>query len=333
MRNLFVKGLAFLLALTLVFTPGMVRLALAQDDSDGAPQDQVKTLQQLAQKGYLGDKKDAFLSAKNPGDDDITDALVTIYQGLSQLDLKNLKPDDPIYKVDDLKALHQLVEDKKEDILARKVSAWKFEKRIEKMMGLLDPSAAPASTASAAAQAEEKPAPLPTATPIPGPSKEEVDQLRDELKDLSKKTTDMQDSLEKRLAATQKSNGDLKQSNDELEKMNADSQEQLKLVKKLMDQVQADLQKTDEHLETVAQKANEKSITDTELQQELEVMHKDVRDNSQDVSILKQEVAKLDKSGEKAGQSPLDDILGSKWLAGGALVVGVTALIISLTRK
>jgi len=308
---------------------------MAQDNSDAAPQDQVKTLQKLAQKGYLGDKKDYYQSAKNLGDDDITDGLVKIYQALSQLDLNGLKPGDPTYQTDDLRSLHQLVEDKKEDILARKISAWKFEKRIEKMMSLLDPSATPTSTASAAPPPEEKaaPAPSPTATPVPGPSREEVNELMSELKDLSKKTTELQDTYEKKLADTQKSNEELKQSNDELEKTNAASQEQLKLVKKLMDQVQGDLQKTDEHLETVSKKANEKAITDTELQQELRVMHKDVRDNSQDVSILKQEVAKLDKSGEKAGQSSLDDFLSKNGLAGGALLVGVAALIVSLTRK
>ena len=336
MRNLFIKILSLVLALSLVFTPGMVRSALAQADADGAPQDQVATLKQLAQKGYLGDKKDYYLTAKSLGDDDVTDALVKVYQGLSQLDLGKLKPGDDAYQLDDLKALHQLVEDKKEDILARKVSAWKFEKRIEKMMALLgaDASTNPAATSPLGDEKDKAASlPVPTSTPLPGASKEEVEQLRDQLKDLSKKTADMQDSYEKKLAEMQKSNDGLKESNDELDKSNAASQEQLKLVKKLMDQVQSDLQRTDERLETVSKKATEKNITDTELLQKLEVMRKDVRDNTQDVSILKQEVAKLDKSGEKAGQSPIDEILTSPYVAGGALLVGVTALVIALTRK
>jgi hypothetical protein len=105
------------------------------------------------------------------------------------------------------------------------------------------------------------------------------------------------------------------------------------LVKNLLDRVQEDLQKTQARLEQVAQKAEEKNITDTELEQELTVMHKDMRDNVQDVSILKQEVAKLDKSGEVKGENVLDQMLDSKWLSGGALVVGVAALIVALTNK
>jgi heme oxygenase len=107
----------------------------------------------------------------------------------------------------------------------------------------------------------------------------------------------------------------------------------LKLVKNLLERVQDDLKKTDNRLEETAKKASEKNISDTELEQELTVMHKDVRDNTQDVSILKQEVAKLDKSTSVAGQSPLDEVLGSKYVAGGALLVGLAALIISLSRK
>ena len=41
----------------------MVSMALAQDakDSDAAPDEEVHAIQQLAKKGYLGDKKDFFI--------------------------------------------------------------------------------------------------------------------------------------------------------------------------------------------------------------------------------------------------------------------------------
>jgi len=327
MRSLSAKSLVLLMVGTLVLTPGLVQALFAQDDSDAAPQDQVQTLQQLAQKGYLGDKKDYYSAAKGLTDDDITDGLVKIYQALAQLDLSTLKPGDKTYQTGDLQALHQLVEDKREDILARKVSAWKFERRLEKMMALLDPKATPVATAQAA------PMPTPTVTPVPGPSREELEELKGALKDLSKRTDDMREAFDQKTGALQKSNDELSRANEDFKAGDAQTQEQLKLVKKLLDQVQDDLKKMGDRLDMVAQKANEKNITDTELQQDLEVLHKDVRDNTQDVSILKQEVAKLDRSSEKAGQSPLDDLLASKWLAGGALAVGLTALVISLTRK
>jgi uncharacterized coiled-coil DUF342 family protein len=100
-----------------------------------------------------------------------------------------------------------------------------------------------------------------------------------------------------------------------------------------MDRVQDDLNKASQRLDEVSKKASEKTLTDTEFQQDLTVMHKDIRDNTQDLSVLKQQIAKLDKTGEEKNRSSLDDLLGSKWVAGGALLVGVTALVVSLTRK
>jgi hypothetical protein len=57
-----------------------------------------------------------------------------------------------------------------------------------------------------------------------------------------------------------------------------------------------------------------------------------MRDNVEDVSVLKQQVAKLDKSGEVSHENVLDQVLDSKYLAGGALLVGVAALIVALTN-
>ncbi len=150
---------------------------------------------------------------------------------------------------------------------------------------------------------------------------------------MNKKTADLQDTYDKKFQAFEKNDDDITKNDGELKTADADLEEQLKLVKKLLDHVQEDLTKTGDRLDQVAQKASEKTITDTELEQELTIMHKDLRDNSQDVTILKEEVAKLDKTNAEQGQSPLDELLSSKWLAGGALAVGLTALVISLTKK
>jgi len=333
------KLLAVVLTALLTLTPGMIQRAWAQDDDNSASPEELAVVQKLAQQGYLADKKDFYLSAKSLTDDDVTDALVKIQGQLAAVDLKGLKPGDAVYRLEDLKALLSLVKEKSDDIVARKVSAWKFEKRVEKMIALLGPGA---STDAAAPEAKPQPtpeaqaaAPQPTATAtaVPGPSREEVAQLRSDLKDLAKKTADLQLVYDKRMENFQTNEDEIKKGSDENKAVNADIQEQLKLVKNLLDHVQADLGKTNDRLELVSQKASEKSVNDTELEQELTIMHKDLRDNSQDVSILKREVAKLDKSGEEKGQSPLDDLLTSKWLSGGALVVGLTALVISLTRK
>ena len=187
-------------------------------------------------------------------------------------------------------------------------------------------AAIPPTQAPTASPTPAPPTPTATPTPIPGPTKQEFDALKATLQDLSAKTGDMQKNFDLKMA-------DLSQNNSDLQKAGASQKEEMELVKKLLDRVQGDLQKTDARLEQVAQKAEEKNVSDTELEQELTIMHKDIRDNVQDVSVLKQEVAKLDKSGEVKGENVLDQILDSKWLAGGALVIGLGALVVALTRK
>ncbi len=346
---LVVKPFRFFLVSVLVFslilTPRLVQAAFAQEDAaapESASAEDFKTIQILAKNGYLGDKKDFYLSAKTITDDQVVDALMKANETLAQLDLKTVKPGKGNFRVEDLKALLAMVKERSEDIVARKGSAWTFRRKIERVIAVLAPEREkPAEEAPKVAEkAEAAPAPLPTATPIPGPNREEWNGMKDDLKGLSKMVGELKDVLDKKIDGLQKSNDEIKLVNGEIKASNrenstavAENQEQLRLVKRLMEKVQEDLKKTDDHLELVEKKAGEKTITDTELQQELNIMHKDLRDNSQDVSILKQQVAKLDKSGEKAGESPLDSALGSKWLAGGALLVGLTALILTITKK
>jgi hypothetical protein len=328
--------LVVFLACLLVLSPRMVQMALAQDDTDTAPPGEIQTLHRLADKGYLGDKKDFYLSAKALTEDDITDALLKIRDQLALVDLKTIQPGDKNYQVEDLKDLLALVIDKSEDIRDRQASAWKFRKRVEKMIALLAPAsvdATPAFVTLATPPPTATPQPAPTATPVPGPTREEWNQMKDDVRDLAKKTADLQEAYDKKIQVLEKNDDDIEKSDGELKTGDADLEEQLKLVKKLLDHVQDDLAKTGDRLDQVAQKASEKAMTDTELEQELTIMHKDLRDNSQDVTILKEEVAKLDKANSDQGQSPLDQLLSSKWLAGGALAVGLTALVVSLTRK
>jgi hypothetical protein len=336
MKSFLRHSLILLLTFILIFSPRMVQMALAQDDTDSAPAEEIRTLQLLAKKGYVGDKKDYYLSAKVLTEDDVTDALLKIKDQLALVDLKTLQPGDKNYQVEDLKALLALIINRSEDIRDRQISAWKFRKRVEKMIAILAPdsvNATPAVILVPSPQPTETPKPAPTATPIPGPTHEEWNQMKDDMKDLVTKTSDLQDAYDKKIQTLQKNDDDVTKDDGELKTTDADLQEQLKLVKKILDHVQDDLSKTGDRLDQVAQKASEKAITDTELEQELTILHKDLRDNSQDVTILKEEVAKLDKTNAEAGQSPLDQFLNSKWLAGGALVVGLAALTVSLTRK
>ena len=334
MRKHLKRILVLSLVSILVLTPRMIGLAFAQDAPEAASSDDLKAIQQLAKKGYLGDKKDPYLSAKTLTDDQVTDALIAIYGRLKEVDLKSLSPQNGDYKLEDLALLQQMVNDRSEEIRAKKVSSWTFNNRLKKMIAAVSPAdTGDAAATPAASTTVPTPAPASTPTPVPGPSRAEWDDMKNTLKDLSKKLADLQETYDKKMDAVQKSNEENKTVVADVKSGNADNLEQLKLVKRLLEQVQDNIKKTDDRLDEVSKKASQKSITDIQLQQELDIMHKDLRDDTQDVSILKQEVARLDKTNEQAGQSPLEDLLGSKWVAGGALVVGLTALVIALTRK
>ena len=328
MKTVIIRSVALLLVFCISLGPDLARMAWAQDKADSASDEEIQTIQQLAKAGYLGDKKETYLLAKTLTDEDVTNALIIMDTNILKVDLRGLKPGDERYRPEDLKALLSLVKDREEDIRAQKVSAWIFEHRLQKMIEALAPGEAKSAVA-AEPTPTAVPSPVvlapPTPTPIPGPNRYEWDEMKDSLKDQSKRLVELEDKVEKKMAVVEATNTEIKTSYTEV-------QEQLKLVQKLIDRVQGDQKKLEDRVEEVGKKANEKAVTDDELKQELTLLRKDLRDNKQDVSILKQEVAKLDAP-EKDHPSALDDILGSKWVAGGALLVGITALVVAFTRK
>jgi hypothetical protein len=343
MKPFYSKFLAGFLVLTMIFTPGMVGLLLAQDATQtpiqtptAASDDEIQTIQQLAKAGYLGDKKDYYLSSQTLTEDDITNAIVIADVSLMAVDIKQITPGNSAYQISDLQSLLDLVTDKSADIRAKKVSAWKLENRLEKMIALLSAAPTEQSTAEVVSTpAAVTPTPTdtpipatPTATPIPGPSRQEFSDLKESFKTLNDKLSSLQSDFDKKADSIQT----LQKSDTDIQSTNADIQEQLKLVKKLLDRVQDDLAKSEERIGDVEKKVEEKMVTDTEMQQEITVMHKDVRDDTEDISVLKEEVAKLDKA-DVDSHNPIDDFLSSKWLPGGALIVGLAALTVSLVRK
>jgi Fe2+ transport system protein B len=220
-----------------------------------------------------------------------------------------------------------MVDDYSDLLHDRKISTWLYENRVKKMIQALAPAAdavtpmpspsptAPVPTAAVA----------PTATALPGPTLGDINALQDKLKDLDQRFADLQVKYDQRLQ-DEDSNDQLLKSKDQ------ERQDEMKLVKNLMDTYESNLQKVNERLDQVSDKANQKTMTDEELEQELTILHKDLRDNTQDLTILKQQVSQLDAP-QKVQQDPLDDFLTSKWLAGGALLVGLAALTVGLTKK
>jgi hypothetical protein len=317
---------AFLIALVMVLGPFPAQWVFAQTADSTASADEVQEIQHLAQAGYL-DAKTIDLTAKTMSEDQVADALAAIQDHLKSIDLKSLQSGNTPYQTADLEALLQMVDDYSDLLHDRKISTWLYENRVKKMIQALAPAAdavtpmpspsptAPVPTAAVA----------PTATALPGPTLGDINALQDKLKDLDQRFADLQVKYDQRLQ-DEDSNDQLLKSKDQ------ERQDEMKLVKNLMDTYESNLQKVNERLDQVSDKANQKTMTDEELEQELTILHKDLRDNTQDLTILKQQVSQLDAP-QKVQQDPLDDFLTSKWLAGGALLVGLAALTVGLTKK
>ncbi len=331
MKSFRSKFIAFFLAVQFFIVPVVATLALAQDvtASPAATDDEVQTIQQLAKNGYLGDKKDYYLKAQNLTEDDITDAILKANETIMAIDMKDYQNQKGNYRIEDLQTLLDLVKDKAANIRSRKVSAWKLENRLEKMIALstLVPALDAGTVVPPVPTATSVPF-TPTATPIPGPTRAEFNSLKESMDLLDHKLADVQTDLYKKADAIQT----LQANGQDLKMGQADIQEQLKLVKKLLDRVQEDVKRSEDHLTEMDNKIDKKLVTDTEMRQELTVMHKDLRDDTEDISVLKEQVAKLDKT-DYGPKNPVDEFLASKWLPGGALVVGLTALVLELVRK
>jgi len=314
--------LVSLMAGALALGPAPAQWLFAQNAPAMASQDETKTVQHLAQAGYL-DPKGLDMTAPTFTEDQVTDALIAIQDRLKAVDLKKLP--SGAYQLEDLQALEQLVEDYSDLLRDRKVSAWLYENRVKKMMQALG-TAAP-STPATPLVTPTAATPSPTATLVPpsGPTLGDLNALQDKLKDMGQRMADLQARYDQKLQ-DEDSSAQLLRAKDQ------ERQDEMKLVKNLMDTYEANLQKVNERLDQVSQKADQKTLSDEELQQELTIMHKDLRDNTQDLTVLKQQVALLDAP-QKAQQDPLDDFLTSKWLAGGALLVGLAALTVGLTKK
>ncbi len=326
MRHRAGRFLSGFLVFLLCMGPDLLRGVWAQGDAGGAADGEVRTLQRLARSGYLGDKADYYLSHKALSDEDVVNALIAIDANILKVDLKGLKPGDKRYQPGDLQSLLEMVQDRSEDIRAEKVSAWAFQHKLQKMIAILAPSESPDTPpAASAAPTVSAPPPSPTPTPVPGPSREELNEVKGDLRDLSKRLRELQERYEKRMDEMEMSNGQMRAANGKL-------REPSNLVQTLLDRVQADQKRIGDRLDEVDKKAGEKNVTDAELERDLTLMRKDLRDNTQDISVLKQQVEKLNMPDKENG-TPLDQALNSKWLAGGALLVGLTALVISLTRK
>jgi chromosome segregation ATPase len=156
-------------------------------------------------------------------------------------------------------------------------------------------------------------------------------QTQEKLQTLQTQTTHIQDQVER----LQSEAALRAKAADEAEKARSEDREAQREEARLLKQLVEDLQEGQKRLETqlaaVDKKAETKRLDDQELRDSLTLMRKDLRDNAQDVSVLKQKVEKL-MAPEKSNAKPLDKALGSKWLPGAAVLLAIGAVAIAASK-
>ncbi len=322
--------------------------AVTESQTVPAPELQVAVLKNLS-KFNLFEATRSFAEMKKPTEGDVTDALIAAYPIVRTIDASVLKQDPAGPTAGDWAALLGLVREKKEALRARGVSAWTYEKKLEKIVAAL-----PGEPAAPSAAAPVAPAPA-------GASLEQLEAVRAKLDarlaEISSRMESLQARLDERSAETAsgmesvRKDLELRSRDTEALKKSLDAEradrvaeradrvaereslrEEIRLVKSLVESLKADLADTDKRLEAVGQEAQAKTMTDSELRQSLTILRKDLRDNAQDVSVMKQKIEKL-MAPEKQYARPLDKALASKWIPGAALLLSIGAVVLVASRK
>ena len=281
-----------------------------------APSAQVRLLTRLSDLEPFEAIK-GFADIKKPTDADVTEALMALYPDVAKIDAASWH--EAGVGASDTGELLNLVRQKKGALRAHGLSAWSFEKKMEKLA-----ASYPETTPIPSPAFSPTPIP-PTPTPVPkGPDEAEFKALRERVITLESETERAQSEAAIRLKAAE----------DAEKAKTADREaqrEEARLLKGLVDDLQAGQKRLEASINDVDKKADKKGIDDDELRQSLSIMRKDLRDNVQDVSVLKQKVEKL-MAPEKAYAKPLDKALASKWIPGAALLIALGAIAIAASK-
>ncbi len=309
---------------------------------------QVELLRRLARLSPFASLGE-FAAKPSPTDADLTDALARLYPDAVKAQAAAWR--EAGLSASDAQSLLELVRERKESLRAKGLSAWTYEKRLERVVASYAPPAAEANTTTA------------PAAMVPSVDKAEVDALRAKLKDVESQgesakaqASQALTGIEKLQAQTQERLQTLQtqtthvqeqverlqseaalraKAADEAEKARSEDREaqreEARLLKQLVEDLQEGQKRLEAQLAAVDKKAETKRLDDQELRDSLTLMRKDLRDNSQDVSVLKQKVEKL-MAPEKSNAKPLDKALGSKWLPGAAVLIAIGAVAIAASK-
>jgi hypothetical protein len=282
-----------------------------------APKSQVSLLNRLYSFDVFSVLKQ-FSEIKKPVDSDVTDALMALYPEAAKGNAATWGKAG--VSTTDVQGLLELVRQKKGALRAHGLSAWTFEKKLEKIEAALSGETMVVPTQTATSTPSSTPTPRPT-----GPDEAEFKALRDRVKTLESQEDRLQSETALRVKAAEDA--------EKARSADRDAQrEEARLLKNLVDELEAGQKRLETALAVVDKKATEKGIDDEELQQSLSLMRKDLRDNVQDVSVLKQKVEKL-MAPEKTYARPFDKALASKWVPGAAVLIAIGALVIAASKK
>jgi len=282
-------------------------------EASAAPSKHVKTLQAAAKAGLLGEQ---YLAKKAMTDVEVTDALVALYPVVTSIDVKTLKPGEGTAEAVTYEALLDLVSEKKGALRDRKVSAYTMEKRLQAIVAAF----AEAESAKSA-NGKETAAVMPAASAV---SEADLKAVRESIEKVSAELADYRKAQEARLKDIEKNQAD-----DRVKV--AGAQDDLSLVRDNLDALQGNLKSLSEREAALEKKVeSDGALADTQ-KREWSIMRKDIRDHSQDLSVLKQKVERL-MAPEKQSATPLDRALSSKWVPGAAILLSLTAVVLSASK-
>lgn len=219
--------------------------------------------------------------------------------------LKNKKPEElsQTFEKKDLQNLLEQVEKNSDALWKRDVPVWSYRKILQDALQGKTPRTPETASAEQAGNLEE--------------------------------STQRLSDLEKRLDALEKAFSDFQKVRENEQKQNDIQREaqksELELLKRLADNLSVQLSSQEKKLTEALEKLDRASRNRIEEEQVLTILRKDLRDNIEDVALLKQKIEKLMQPEKRYG-SPLDKALRSKWVSGVALLFSTAALSIALAQ-
>ncbi len=310
-------------AITAASTETPVSVSPKAPPASPASEQQVRTLKAAA--SLFGEAEDEILERKNWTDVQVTDALVALHPVVMKIDPKALKPGDEEYDRKVMEDLLALVGDKKAALRSRNLSAWTLEKHLQKIVAALTQEEVVAAEVKKAEAVKDG-----KSTAVEKVAEAEKETSSDGLKEVRSSLDRVQTDV-KELRVTESRLKEVEREAEADRVKVSGVQDDLSLIRDNLDALQENLKGIGGRLDEIEKKVGEKGLDTDDQKREWTLMRKDIRDHSQDLSVLKQKVENL-MAPEKKTASSMDRVISSKWLPGGALLISLAAVVIAASK-